>query len=97
MSSSTAATRKVLTGNNSTADLLGRNLGHVQNDNGGDETNTETSNETTSNHDAKTGRGSFENTTNDEDTASHDDSDTTPDKVSNVTSNDGTKEGTVVC
>lgn len=52
--------------------LLGSNLGHVENNDGGDETDTKSSNQSTSDEEAEAGRGSLQNNTNDEDGASHD-------------------------
>lgn len=85
----------LLTSNNGTTDLLGGNLGHVQNDNGGDETDTKTSNETTSSHDTKTSGSSLEDTTNYEDGTTENDSNTTSDEVGNVTSGNSTEESTI--
>ena len=55
-----------------TTNLLGSNLGHVENNNGRDETDTKTSDQSTSDEEAKTGGGSLQNNTNDEDQASRD-------------------------
>jgi hypothetical protein len=54
-----------------TTNLLGSDLGHVENNDGGDETDTKTSNQSTSDEEAETGRGSLQNNTNDEDKAPH--------------------------
>lgn len=85
---------ELVTSNNGTTDLLGGNLRHVQNDNGGDETDTETSNETTSSHDTEASGSGLEDTTNAEDSTTHDDGDTATDEISDITSHDGAKEGT---
>jgi len=87
----------VLTSDYSTADLLRCDLRHIENDNGRDETHTETGDKSTSNHDNKSSRGCLKDTSNNEDTATHDDCETTSDKVSNITSHDGAEEGTVFC
>jgi hypothetical protein len=68
---------------------------NLQNDNGGDKPDTETGNDTTSNHETKTSGGSLEDTTDSEDTASHDNSEATTDEISHVTSDDCAKEGTL--
>jgi len=78
-----------------TADLLGRNLRHVQNDHGGDETDTESGDQTASNHDTKSSGGSLEDTTNSEDEAAQNDSNSTTNEVGNVTGHDRAKEGTL--
>jgi hypothetical protein len=49
--------------NEGATDFLGANLRHVQNDNGGLETDTDTGDETTSNDQTETSRGSLENDT----------------------------------
>jgi hypothetical protein len=49
--------------NEGATDFLGANLRHVQNDNGGLETDTDTGDETTSNDEAKTSRSSLKNYT----------------------------------
>lgn len=85
---------ELVTSNNGTTDLLGGDLGHVQNDDGGDETDTETSDETTSSHHTETSGGSLEDTTNAEDGTTEDDGDTATDEVGDVTSHDGTEEST---
>lgn len=73
---------------------LRRRKFNSQNDNGGDETDTETSNQTTNNHDFETSGGSLKDATNAEDGASKNDSEATADEISKVSRNDGTKEGT---
>jgi hypothetical protein len=86
-----------LTSNNGTTDLLGRNFGHVQDDNGGDETDTKTGNDTTSNHDTETSGRSLKDATNSENGASENDGKSTSDEISEVTSDNGTEKGTVAC
>jgi hypothetical protein len=85
---------ELVTGNESTSDLARADLGHVQNDNGGFETDTETSNETASNDQTKTVGGDLENDTDDVDKTTDDDSPATTDGVGDITSDDGTEEGT---
>lgn len=85
---------ELVTGHEGTADLLGRDLGHVQNDDGGDESDTETGDQATHNHDGKGGGGSLQDSTNGEDAASHDNGWATTNEIGDVTSSDGTEEGT---
>ena len=80
--------------NESTSDLAGADLRHVQNDNGRLETDTETGNETTSDNQTKTVGGDLENNTDDVDSATDDDSPATTDGVSDITGDDSTEEGT---
>lgn len=54
---------KLVSSDEGATDLLGANLGHVQNDDGGLETDTDTSDETTSNDEAKTSGSSLKNHT----------------------------------
>ena len=54
---------KLVSSDQGTTNLLGANFGHVQNDNGGLETDTDTSNETTGDDEAKTSRSGLENHT----------------------------------
>ena len=54
---------ELVTGDESTTNLLRADLRHVQNDNGGLETDTDTGNETTSNDETKTSRSSLKNHT----------------------------------
>lgn len=66
--------------------LFRRNFGHVEDDDGRLETDTETSNKTTSDDKPKTISGnSLENNTNNEDSAARDDSPPTTDEVRNIT------------
>lgn len=65
-----------------------------QDDNGRDETDTETGNETTANHDIEASGSSLENTTDSEDEAADDDGQTTSNEVGKVTGDDGAEEGT---
>jgi len=68
------------------------NFGHVKNDDGGFETNTKTSNETTSNKETETTRGNLQDDTDDVNDATNDDSITTTNHLSQVTCNESTKE-----
>lgn len=82
----------LVSGHDSSSDLLWGNLTHVQDDDGTDETDTETCNKATSHQKTKRSGSSLENNTNDEDGASSDDSCTTTNPISQVTSNQRTKE-----
>ena len=66
----------------------------LQNDNGGDETNTESSNESTADHDVETSGGSLEDATDAKDTTAHDNGHSAADEIGKVTSDDSTKKGT---
>ncbi|KFZ02513.1 hypothetical protein V500_00150 [Pseudogymnoascus sp. VKM F-4518 (FW-2643)] len=85
---------ELVTGHEGTADLLGRDLGHVQNDDGGDESDTETGDQATHDHDGKGGGGSLQDGTDREDAASHDNGWATTNEIGDVASGDGTEEGT---
>ena len=84
----------MVAGDQCTADLLGCNFGHVENDDGGDKSNTKTSDETTDNHDSESGRSSLKNATNREDQTSHDNRRSAANEISDITSNNGTEEST---
>lgn len=74
------------------------NFRHVQNDDGGLETDTQTSNKTTSNdctESRRVGRGSdLDNDTTDVDQATDDDSPLAANELGDISSNDGSEEGT---
>ena len=73
------------------------NLGHVENDDSGLETDTETSNETTDNDASKSvtvTSDHLDNDTNAVDHATHDDSPLATHAVGKITSDQGTEEGT---
>lgn len=84
---------ELVTRHESTADLAGGDLGHVEDDDGRFETYTDTGDETTGNDEAKTGGGDLEDDTDDVDDATKDDGKTTTDNFSGVTSDEGTEEG----
>ena len=90
----TDANAELVAGHESTADLAGRDLRHVQDDDGRDETDTETSDKTASNDEAQARRGSLENDTDDEDEAAEDDGRTTTNPISEITTHKGAEEGT---
>jgi hypothetical protein len=80
---------------NGATDLSRGNLGHVENDDGRDETDAEARDQTTGNDEAETGRrGDLKNTADGENDAAADDGDTTTKVVGEVTGDDGTEEGT---
>jgi hypothetical protein len=87
----------LVTGDESTTNTLGANLGHVENDDSGLETDTETSNETTDNDASKritVTSDHLDNNTNAVDSATHDDSPLATHAVGKITSDQGTEEGT---
>lgn len=75
-------------------DFARRNLRHVQNDDGRDETNTEACNQTASHDQTEPSRGSLKNDTDDEDSAASDDGGATAKPICKITGNQGTEEGT---
>jgi hypothetical protein len=88
---------ELVTGDESTTNTLGANLGHVENDDSGLETDTETSNETTDNDASKritVTSDHLDNNTNAVDSATHDDSPLATHAVGKITSDQGTEEGT---
>lgn len=70
------------------------NLRHVQNDDGGLETDTETGDQTTGDDTTKTGGSNLDDNTDDVDHAAEDDGILATNDLSHVTSDDSTKEGT---
>lgn len=88
---------ELVTGDEGTADLLGANLRHVQDDNGRLETDTDTGNETTDDDASESitmTSNHLNNNTNSVDEATHDDSPLAADTVGKITSDEGTEEGT---
>lgn len=85
---------ELVTSDEGTANLPWCNLGHVKNDDGRDESNSETGNDTTNGHENDSSGSGLKNGTNGEDSASHNDSWATTDNIGDVTSSDGTEEGT---
>jgi len=83
---------ELVAGDQSTTDLLWRDLGHVEDDDGGDETDTGTGDQTTDDHDCEGGGSGLEDTSDGEDGAAQDDGQAATDEVGNITSGDGTKE-----
>jgi hypothetical protein len=77
-----------------TTDLAGSDFGHVENDDGRDETDTETGNQTANNEESDSGRGDLQGDTNHEDTATADDGSTTTKPIGKITGDDGTEKGT---
>ena len=67
---------------------------HVQNDNGRDESNTGSANDTAGAHETEASRSSLENATNDKNHATRDDGGPTSNEVGAVTGNDGAEKGT---
>ena len=67
---------------------------HVQNDNGGDESNTGTANDTAGAHKTEASRSSLENATNDKNHTARDDGGSTSNEVGDIPGNDGAEKGT---
>ena len=84
---------ELVTGHNRATDLAGRDFGHVQNDDGGDEANTETSDQTTGDQETERGRSSLQDDPDDEDAAANDDGRSTTEPVRQVTGDQRTEEG----
>lgn len=78
---------------NSSTDLARRDLRHVQDDDGRDETNPKACNQTTGHDQAKSGGCSLEDDTDNEDTAATDDGGAAAKPICKITSNKGTEEG----
>lgn len=81
------------------SDLSGRDLGHVENDDRGDEADTDTRDDTTGNHETDGGArvrtgGSLEDAADAENDTTANDRDSTPEVVGNVAGGKGTEEGT---
>lgn len=84
----------LVSGHNSTTNLLGGNFGHVHNNDGGDETDTETRNHTATYQKADSGGSHLEGNTAREDNASTHDSPTPTNPVRKGTADESTNEGT---
>ena len=78
----------------SATNLTWADLGHVENDNCGFETDTETSDETTSDNETKTVGSDLKNDTDDVDEATNDDSVLATEDFGDITGDDSTEKGT---
>ena len=76
----------------STTDLSWSNFGHVEDDDGGDETYAKSCNDSTDAHESNASGGSFADAADGEDKAAPNNSQAAANKISNITSNDGAKE-----
>jgi len=85
---------ELVAGDDGTTNLAWGNFRHVQNDDGRDEADAETSDETTGNKKTEGSGDDLEDDSNDEDQASGDDGDTTAEEIREITSDDGAEEGT---
>ncbi|KFZ08750.1 hypothetical protein V501_05831 [Pseudogymnoascus sp. VKM F-4519 (FW-2642)] len=85
---------ELVAGHEGTADLLGGDLRHVQDDDGGDESDTGTGDQATHDHDGEGGGSSLQDAADGEDGTSEDDGWATTNKVGDITGSDGTEEGT---
>lgn len=90
----TNSNAELVAGDDGTAHFAGGNLRHVQNDDGGDESNTKSGNQTTSHEEAQAAGSSLQNNTDDKDNASRNDGNAATKPVCQVTSNQSTKEST---
>ena len=79
---------------NGATNLAWCDFAHVQNDDGRDETDTKTSNDTTSDEQFVLGRGSLHDASNGVDNAASEDGGSAAEEVGQVTSDDGAEEGT---
>jgi len=77
-----------------TADLAGRDLGHVQDDDSRDETNAKSSNKSARHNQAERGRSRLEDDSDDEDHASKNNRCPTPEPIRQIASNQSTEKGT---
>lgn len=85
---------ELVAGDNGTTDLAGCNLRHVQDNDGRDEADTESSNETAGDEQTNAGGSSLQDDTNDENNTSENDGGPTTEPISQVTSNESSEEGT---
>lgn len=85
---------ELVAGDDGTTDLLRSDLRHVENVDGRDETDTDTSDQTTNDKERNGGRSDLENDTNGEDTAASNDGKTTTEPVGKSTGDKSTEEGT---
>lgn len=84
----------LVSGDDGTTNGLGSNLGHVHDDDSGDETDAESSDDTATDEETETSGRDLERDTNREDSTSDDDGKTTSDPVRERTTEDGSEEGT---
>merc|ERR1712023_152369 len=85
---------ELVTGNERTTNLLGANLGHVENDNSRLETDTNTGDGTTSDKEVTSVCSHLQDNTDDVDETSQNDRPLATNHVGEITSNESTKEGT---
>lgn len=84
---------ELIAGHDGAAHLLGRDLGHVEDDDGGDEADAEACDQTTGDEKAVAGGCGLEDDADDEDDAAEDDGGATAGEVGDVPGHDGTEEG----
>lgn len=90
------ALTKLVARDEGTTNFSRANFGHVKDDDGGDETDTDTGNQTASDDKAETRRGSLENASNGIDEAPYDNGWSTTIPICNIASNQGTCSGCLV-
>ena len=84
----------MVTRHDGTTDLPGGNLGHIQDNDGGHESNTEPSNETAGDEKTESVGCGLEDDTDDEDDATKDNGGSATIKVGKITGNESTEEST---
>ena len=85
---------ELVTRNDGATDLAGRNLGHVQDNDGRNETDTKTGNQTADHEQSSSGGSSLKNDTDNEDSAAGDNGSTTTKPIGQVTSDQSAEEST---
>ena len=73
---------------------IDKTYGHVENDNGRDESNTQSTNDPARAHETQASGGSFENATNGENATACNNGRPTSNKVGEITGDDGAEKGT---
>lgn len=90
----TDADAELVSGNDGASNLARGDFAHVENDDGRDETHTETGDKSTSDDQAERGGGGLEDHTDDKDHATQDDSELATNPIGQITSGERTEECT---
>jgi hypothetical protein len=85
---------ELITSDNGTTNLAGSDFWHVQDDDGRDETDTETSDDTADGEESNGGGSKLQSNTNRKDTTAKNDGGSTSEPVREITSDNSAKEGT---
>ena len=88
----TKSDAELVTGDDGSSNLLWCDFRHIQNNDGGDETDTKPSNQATSYEKTEAVRSGLENDSNDEDEAAQNDGCSSANPISKITGNQGSKE-----